>query len=471
MGPGRFYHQRMAPQALAPQAAARELSAPSAGPATAVLTMVIVRVAIMVRLAAVGYVVVQVLIMHAFYLSHLWALWGPVAAMAWGCAAVTYLHHRQPTWPLVCLDTAVYVALAAGAGWCVPAGIRGEAASWLFIVMASQFPVLIWFAPKWLSVTGAIITGTAFLTGAVLSHPAHAPRGVQPGAVAVLFAVVVGIHWTGRSMLNRRAARADTALAAADLDARDQYVILSRNIERREHDRLLHDTMLNTLTAIARSGDAEAVRSACRHSIGMLERALSEPVEPASGQFSGDPAGAIGQVAGEMRARGLNVHLEVFDGDEPGAAGVTGEAGDRFPATVARALAHGTREALMNVTEHAGTGEAWVTVRMTAPQEGAHGSVQVRIRDEGAGFDIDRVDLVRLGVRRSIIERVTDVGGSASVDSAPGSGTVVALDWPGMERPADDRLAPERPGSESFGAGPLAFQTAGNGAGREQDQW
>lgn len=459
----------MAPQVSAPQVAARESGAPPAGPATAVLIKVVLRIAIMVRLAAVGYVVVQVLIWHDYFLSNLWALWGPIAAMTWGCAVVTYLHHRPPRWPLVCLDTAVYVALATAAGRCVPPDIRGEAASWVFIVVASQFPVLIWFAPRWMSVLGAVATGSAYLVGSLLSQPPHTLRGVQPGAVAVLFVIVVGVHWTGRSMLYRRAARADAALAAADLNARDQYVILSRNIERREHDRLLHDTVLNTLTAIARSGDADAVRSACRHSIGMLERALSEPVEPASGQFIGDPVAAIAQIAGEMRARGLNVHLEVVDGAQTGAAGVTDGAGERFPVTVARALAHATREALVNVAEHAGTGEAWVAVSVSPPRERTHGSVQVTIRDEGAGFDIDRVDLVRLGVRRSIIERVTDVDGSVSVDSAPGKGTVVGLAWPG--RAADDYHALTRIGPVSYEAGALAFQAAGNGAGSEPRPW
>jgi signal transduction histidine kinase len=334
--------------------------------------------------------------------------------------------------------------------------------------MASQLPVLLWFAPRRLSVSLAVVSAAAFWTGAVLSHPSHGPKAVQPAAVAVLFAVVVVLHGTGRRMLASRAARADAELAVADLDARDQYVILSRNIERREHDRLLHDTVLNTLTAIARSGDAEAVRSACRHSIGLLERALSEPAEPLHSQFSGDMVAAVAQVVAEMRARGLDVHLEVTDGVAAGALGVTAEAGGRFPAAVVRALGHAAREALVNVAEHAGTGEAWVAVSVTAETEAASPLLKILIRDEGPGFDLGSVDLVRLGVRRSIIERVGDVGGSVSVESAPGCGTIVALAWPHDER-ADADPAGERPGSESFETGALAFQAAGDR--QERNQW
>jgi signal transduction histidine kinase len=52
------------------------------------------------------------------------------------------------------------------------------------------------------------------------------------------------------------------------------------------------------------------------------------------------------------------------------------------------------------------------------------------VRDAGAGFDPARVDPARLGLRRSITERVADWGGRVSVRSAPGQGTVVDMSWP-----------------------------------------
>ena len=106
---------------------------------------------------------------------------------------------------------------------------------------------------------------------------------------------------------------------------------------------------------------------------------------------------------------------------------------------MAGAIVHATREALANVAAHAGTGEAWVTITLGpgtpardagAPGAGAGGGVQVTVRDAGAGFDPARVDPARLGLRRSITERVTDWGGRVSVRSAPGQGTVVDMSWP-----------------------------------------
>lgn len=55
--------------------------------------------------------------------------------------------------------------------------------------------------------------------------------------------MAAAVHWCGRRVLYRRAAEADVALADGDRDAREQYVVLSRSIEHREHERLLHDTV------------------------------------------------------------------------------------------------------------------------------------------------------------------------------------------------------------------------------------
>ena len=152
----------------------------------------------------------------------------------------------------------------------------------------------------------------------MLAPGSHTARGARAASVALLFVVVV-VHWCGRQMLYRRASQADSALAAADQDARDQFVILSRTVERREHDRLLHDTVLNTLTAVARSGPAGGIISRCGQDLARLERALSEPADPA-GAFSRPVSGLVADlhaVAGEMRARGLTVQVQ----PEPGAGG------------------------------------------------------------------------------------------------------------------------------------------------------
>jgi signal transduction histidine kinase len=231
-----------------------------------------------------------------------------------------------------------------------------------------------------------------------------------------------------------------------DAESRAHYVDLSRHTERREHERMLHDTVLNTLTALARADPADAgagaagpvagavaagaagVVAQCRRDVALMERALAGPndVGLALAGLDGGPqagrglAAGIAAVAAELRDRGLRVNVEMSGG--PGPA---------VPPPVATALTHAVREALVNVLRHAGTGEAWVTVRQAGRDEAAPEGAVVTVRDVGAGFDAGRVDALRLGVRRSIAERVEDRGGQATIRSAPGEGTLVTLRWDG----------------------------------------
>ncbi len=54
--------------------------------------------------------------------------------------------------------------------------------------------------------------------------------------------------------------------------------------------------------------------------------------------------------------------------------------------------------------------------------------VDIRVSDDGPGFEADRVAEDRLGIRASIIARVAAVAGTATVESAP-TGTTVTIEW------------------------------------------
>jgi signal transduction histidine kinase len=393
------------------------------GPAMTTMRSVIARLASVVRCAGIVYIAVQLALWPSFYAADPWRLTGPVAASAWAAVVTVYLRRTWPAPVFACLDSAVYLALALAAEGCVPPAVRGHAYSWLVIVMSSQLIVPAWYAPAVLAVPLALASPAAYLAG-LAREPGTGSR--MMAAAPIVLIMVAGIHSYGRRTLYRRAAAADAALDEADRNAREQYVVLSRNIERREHERLLHDTVLNTLTALARAGppgagDVAGAVNRCRQDVDLIEAALRDPDPHGSTAGHGDLVHGVRGVAAEMRARGLDVHVEVTGGVPA------------VPAPVVTALSNATREALSNVAAHAGTADAWVEVRRTGPDGNAgpgQGGAQVTVRDQGAGFDLARVDRARLGLRRSITERVADCGGQACVWSAPGQGTVIRMSWP-----------------------------------------
>jgi signal transduction histidine kinase len=421
--------------------AARDPGAGPAGPATVTLRAAAALVAAMLRCAGIAYIVVQVGIWHTFYLSAPWRLAVPALAVSWAAVMATRLRGRGPSALLACADSAVYAALAVAAQACVPPAVRGDTLSWLVVSTTGQLMVPAWYAPGAASVPIALALPAAYL-GGVLMQPVTDVR-TAAGAAALL--LVTGVaHVSTRQVLCRRAAAADAALNRADQAARGRYAELRGALARREHERLVHDTVLNTLTALARPDAGAAapasaaapagVLSRCRQDVELLEAALRGSAEPAAGA-AGDPGdllAGVRTVTDGMRARGLTVHLAADTGGGPAVPAAV-------PAAVVAALAGATREALSNVAEHAGTGEAWVAVRRSKHR------AQVTVRDAGAGFDPVGAGQGRLGLRRSIAERIAECGGQASVRSAPGQGTEVSLCWTDSGRPADPAVAGRAP--------------------------
>jgi signal transduction histidine kinase len=80
------------------------------------------------------------------------------------------------------------------------------------------------------------------------------------------------------------------------------------------------------------------------------------------------------------------------------------------------------KEAITNIVRHAGATKAAITVAVT------DGNVHVRISDNGDGFSVPAGS--RGHGLRNIDMRVRQLNGHASIDSQPGSGSVVSLSVP-----------------------------------------
>jgi CheY-like chemotaxis protein len=113
-----------------------------------------------------------------------------------------------------------------------------------------------------------------------------------------------------------------------------------------------------------------------------------------------------------LKDHGLTVHLELDTNAEPTAEQIR---------TIFFECA---RELLFNVTKHAGTSEAWLTLLRE------EGLLRLGVTDRGRGFDSSALFSPKLDGSFglfSLRERVTMIGGLVKVASTPGEGTTIEL--------------------------------------------
>jgi len=103
------------------------------------------------------------------------------------------------------------------------------------------------------------------------------------------------------------------------------------------------------------------------------------------------------------------------------------ECRDEMVASVHVAVYRITQEALNNVARHAGAANAWVDLS-------ADGSaVRLSVRDDGRGFHAAPRDPSHLGLTL-MREQAEEVGGRLTLETEPGSGTLVRFDWKAADR-------------------------------------
>ena len=177
-----------------------------------------------------------------------------------------------------------------------------------------------------------------------------------------------------------------------------------RNEERADIAAHLHDSVLQTLALIQRN--ANQPREVARLARSQ-ERELRTKLY-GSGVPNGRFAAALQAAAAEVEDTYAITVDVVAVGDHP--------MNSRLDALVAA-----SREALVNAAKHAKVTNVSVYAELTDD------SASVFVRDRGAGFDPDRVDESRQGIRGSIVGRLQRQHGAATIRSSPGQGTEVQL--------------------------------------------
>ena len=217
------------------------------------------------------------------------------------------------------------------------------------------------------------------------------------------------------TMLRQAASSVDNAQATA-LDRYSHAVRQhATEVERVQVDSIVHDSVLTTFISAARAFSPQAQELAATmagNAIGYLrDAAAASPDDGTTVRFTSlaeritDAAAALSSPF-ELRIRSVGTRS--------------------LPVHSAEAIYSASVQAMVNSLQHAGEEgvSRWVAVRGVSP-----GGIEVVIGDTGAGFDMSERS-ERLGVRVSILERISNAGGRASVQSAPGEGTIVSIRWP-----------------------------------------
>ena len=193
----------------------------------------------------------------------------------------------------------------------------------------------------------------------------------------------------------------------------------------------VHDTLLNDLAFVMNSPDAldERVVTRLREDLSTLRGAewLRTSAEvTVVDEVDAELRNRVMMVVSEMQWRGLTVRVTG-----------SGTAVRHLTLEASHAVIAATRACLENVLRHSGETTAEIDLSY-GPED-----VTIIIADEGSGFIPESVPDDRLGVRQSIVNRITAVGGSVKIWSAPGAGTSIVMRVPAqlVEREAADATA------------------------------
>lgn len=339
----------------------------------------------------------------------------------------------------------------------VLSGTAGRPGQLPWILSATVLPVvaaaIAWGSAGSWSVLGIVTVIVPALRTLVGDGFANAvANDLQSIAFSALFCVI-----STTLLTSARAADRAAETARAELSARTEQ--LARDASRVRAHAFIHDEVLATLNFASRATPEMRAPLAGQadRAIGLIARfaaagdAPASPLSPRDQANAGEtPTGSrllvavepshrldrlahsLAQLAAEHGAV-MRVHTVPAEATVAAPEGV-------LPAEAAAALLGAVRQALVNASAHAG-----IDARIVVSGHLASDAVTLLVEDDGVGFD-PSVSSGRMGVPLSILARMRSLpGGSATVRSAPGRGTLVSVSWSALSATEAPRRKPARP--------------------------
>jgi signal transduction histidine kinase len=200
---------------------------------------------------------------------------------------------------------------------------------------------------------------------------------------------------------------AATSLRTANERLTEALRVEAATAERERLARSIHDSVLQVLARVRRRGAelggeaAELAKLAGQQEVALRALVSSAPV------------------ASEGGLADLGARLKVLETDRVAVSAPATSV--LVPAVVATELTAAVREALVNVAKHAGAeARAWVLL------EDLGSEIVVSVRDDGVGIAPERVAEAeregRMGIAKSLRGRIAELGGTVTLETAPGEG-------------------------------------------------
>ncbi|MFE4999320.1 GAF domain-containing sensor histidine kinase [Streptomyces mirabilis] len=229
-----------------------------------------------------------------------------------------------------------------------------------------------------------------------------------------------------QELLTILAQHAAIALTNARLYERSRELTIAEERSRLAHE--LHDAVSQKLFSLRLTAQAAAAlvdRDPARakgelHQVAMLAAEATEELRAAVIELRPAALDEDGLVAT------LRTQIQVLDRAHSAHVTFAGHGVRALPAAQEEAVLRVAQEALHNALRHSGAGRVDVTL-----EKRGTGTV-LRVSDDGSGFEPTAIRAAgrHLGLV-SMRDRSSGVGGTLSVESAPGKGTTIEMEVPG----------------------------------------
>ncbi|MEU7144870.1 ATP-binding protein [Nocardia sp. NPDC046473] len=326
--------------------------------------------------------------------------------------AATALQVALPTVRVIAATHATVFAVAVGlSGFAVRPGQIADDVEWIYrlVPLGGVAATLAWRTPATaiyvvgVSVLAASSTGEA--TGD-LGWTEFALTSMRILGITVTFVYITETARRAARLLDKERARAHQSASRAAADE-------ARASERARFAGVIHDKVLATLLDTSRGG---------------CPTMLARQANQALGQFAA--IGRVNDMCTDLEAI-ETIAREVVDATEAELRVQVrhdySSADLRIDAAAVTALAEAAAEAVRNSVRHADVPGRSVARQLSIMARAC--GITVVIADDGAGFDPALVAANRLGVTVSIVQRMREAGGRATIDSRPGAGTRITLEW------------------------------------------